>query len=575
MWEHVLAKWIPYLQHCSIKHKKIFAMNDTNKSTDEKDLETDKKRHLQVVRAIMAQQPNAHPESNEAIVWDEPPEVPQEVADWIEQLGQHVDPFVKESASTSVGEVQLEHVLMTIAQWYVRKDGKYYDVEEPGAALSRDDVERVIIQRIKEEFPSSDLSQDVVRQLLQVLIKDRFVDPRRSIPIWSGLRQSMPGNAQTLTFKRMVATINTWRAPDYRSLGVKEQDFGPFSDFLETTFTRPSERRMLLDWLAWCLQNERDKPGWAPFLYSSTKGSGKSTFAKVAGMLFGARNTATENNFDKLLSRFNAPILERKLVICEELYVPPGSDKANAIKTFITEKETVAEHKYQAVQQVEQVCAFIFITNHKPIWLEPEDRRFYVIEVDHDGHRSGSNADRYAEQVAHLLDYLSNTTNLAKLYNALLAHSVSDTFDPKSLDVVGASTDVMKEISQASGDITRQMVQEWLDKNRVIALNNVAIKALVKERYVSKASAMKYVLSDLGWTQINAKYDNKDYQRSIWLKQGYVIKAGVITFRDGWSLDTADQKYFLGKQSDADLLGYYSRYNREGSGPEPEIDVDY
>jgi hypothetical protein len=86
---------------------------------------------------------------------------------------------------------------------------------------------------------------------------------------------------------------------------------------------------------------------------------------------------------------------------------------------------------------------------------------------------------------------------------------------------------------------------------------------------------MKYVLSDLGWTQVNAKYDNKDYQRSIWLKQGYVIKAGVISFMDGWSLDTADLKYFLGDESDADLMGYYSRYNREGEGPEPEIDVEY
>ena len=561
------------LQHKA--SKRFLPLHDTNKSTDEKGPEADKKRHLQVVRAIMAQQPNAHPESNEAIVWDEPPGVPNEIADWIEQLGQHVDPFVKKSASTSAGEVQLENILMTIAQWYVRKDGKYYDVEEPGAALSRDDVERVIIQRIKEEFPSSDLSQDVVRQLLQVLIKDRFVDPRRSIPIWSGLRQSMPGNAQTLTFKRMVATINTWRAPDYRSLGVKEQDFGPFTDFLETTFTRSSERRMLLDWLAWCLQNERDKPGWAPFLYSSTKGSGKSTFAKVAGMLFGTRNTATENNFDKLLSRFNAPLLEKKLVICEELYVPPGSDKANAIKTFITEKETVAEHKYQAVQQVEQVCAFIFITNHKPIWLEPGDRRFYVIEVDHDGHRSGSNAGQYAEQVAHLLDYLSNATNLAKLYNALLAHSVSDTFDPKSLDVVGASTDVMKEISQASGDITRQMVQEWLDKNRVIALNNVAIKRLVKERYVSKASAMKYVLSDLGWTQTNTKYDNKDYQRSIWLKPGYSLKGGVIQHSDGWFLRTHEQLISFSVDDHGELVGYYSRNNKKGESPEPEIDVEY
>ena len=70
---------------------------------------------------------------------------------------------------------------------------------------------------------------------------------------------------------------------------------------------------MLLNWLAWCLQNEGDKPGWAPFLYSSTKGSGKSTFAKIAGLLFGTQNTATENNINKLVSRFNAPILEQLL----------------------------------------------------------------------------------------------------------------------------------------------------------------------------------------------------------------------------------------------------------------------
>ena len=73
----MLAKWSPYLQHCSIEHNKIFAMSDTNKSTDEKDPEADKKRHLQVVRAIMAQQPNAHPESNEALFGMSPQKYPK------------------------------------------------------------------------------------------------------------------------------------------------------------------------------------------------------------------------------------------------------------------------------------------------------------------------------------------------------------------------------------------------------------------------------------------------------------------------------------------------------------------
>jgi hypothetical protein len=194
---------------------------------------------------------------------------------------------------------------------------------------------------------------------------------------------------------------------------------------MKVTFTRQDERGMLTDWLAWCLQNESDKPGWAPFLFSAEKGSGKSTFAKVAGLLFGDQNTATENNINKLVSRFNAPVLEKMLVICEELYLPPGSDKANAVKTFITEKDAVVEHKYQAVQQVQQVCCFVFITNHKPVWLEQGDRRFYVVHVDHDGHRFGPNGTKYASQVAALFANLDEPKHVAALYKALMAHKVA------------------------------------------------------------------------------------------------------------------------------------------------------
>ena len=83
-----------------------------------------------------------------------------------------------------------------------------------------------------------DLSEDEVRQLLQVAIRDIFVDPRRSIPIWSGLRQSMPGNPNRLSFERMAATINTWREPSYRRLGNIKADLGPFEDFMKVTFPR-------------------------------------------------------------------------------------------------------------------------------------------------------------------------------------------------------------------------------------------------------------------------------------------------------------------------------------------------
>lgn len=71
----------------------------------------------------------------------------------------------------------------------------------------------------------------------------------------------------------------------------RNDDYGIAGEFLEQLFPRNTEREMILNWLAWNLQNEDDKPTWAPFLYSRTKGSGKSTFCHLASVLFGMENS--------------------------------------------------------------------------------------------------------------------------------------------------------------------------------------------------------------------------------------------------------------------------------------------
>lgn len=116
-----------------------------------------------------------------------PPDAPLPLKRWDDNLAKHVDIFAVQPREDEATFDTLENILKIVVQWYVRKDGKYYDVEEPGPVFSRNDIERIIVQRIKEEFPNARLSEDEIRQLLQVAIKDIFVDPRRSIPIWSGL----------------------------------------------------------------------------------------------------------------------------------------------------------------------------------------------------------------------------------------------------------------------------------------------------------------------------------------------------------------------------------------------------
>ena len=109
---------------------------------------------------------------------------------WAISLLQYEEAFTPYDETGNPITATLEEILQTMAQWYVRKNNKYYDVDIPGEELSRDDVERVIIQRLKTAFPGNDLPQDIVRQLLQRLIRDVFVSPRESIPIWSGVRRS-------------------------------------------------------------------------------------------------------------------------------------------------------------------------------------------------------------------------------------------------------------------------------------------------------------------------------------------------------------------------------------------------
>lgn len=479
-----------------------------------------------------------------------------QLEDWAMSLWEYEEAFTRYDESGLPLIATSSEILQTVAQWYVRKNNKYYDVDIPGETLSRDDVERLIIQRLKTAFPGNDLPQDIVRQLLQRLIRDVFVSPRESIPIWSGVRKSIPGNPNKLIFsERMTATINTWRYPEYRKLGVKDADWGPFEEFLDTMFPNEDEQAMILNWLTWCLQNEDRKPGWAPFLYSSTKGSGKSTLTKICAMLFGEKNSSTENNVTKLVARFNAPVLEKKFVICEELQITPGSDKANAVKTFITEQHTMTEHKGHDVQLVEQVCAFMFTTNHIPMWIEQGDRRFFVVEINHDGHRSGPNADQFGELVKETLNYLEDPYNLAMLYNAIVQRKVSRSFSAEALDVQGSSTGVMKTIQSASWDLNVEVFEEEVNRMKLVALPASSLTSVSEDFSKVKVNLIKRWLLNMGWSREKVKWAGVGHARVIFLRPGYQIHGGTLYGPGSWSRTLRGGAGFA-EYARKDLMGY-------------------
>ena len=410
------------------------------------------------------------------------------------------DIFYKLDENGDRMEFEPIEIVEEVSQWFVRQEMRFFDVDRLDNPLSRFDLIQLIAFRIKTKFPGFDLTQERYKSMLDLLINSPTGDPTLSIPVWSGRTISQPGNPQQRIFENGMATINTWKSPKYRALSVTNPTIGHFGTFLDYIMPNDTERNVFLDWLAWCLQNESDKPSWAIFLFSERHGTGKSALAQIVKLLFGAENTSEQQGVKPLISRFNRPVLSKKFIYAEEVKVAPNSDDGNKLKTLISENFTMSEAKGRDIAPIEHRCCFLLTTNHKPIWLEPGDRRFYIIKVDHQGYNAGGqDYDNFVRLVKLVKKTYADERHLANLYQYLMRRTLSPDFNPHSLNVNLLATEVMKEISLLSNDIVEELLEEYL-KERKLCFIPVRYSQKIIEHFARRnPNSSKYTFDRLGW----------------------------------------------------------------------------
>jgi hypothetical protein len=420
-------------------------------------------------------------------------------------------------------------VARCISSWYVRRDSKFYDVDRPSVKLSKDDVQRACLLRLSDEFPGTALTDgDVLKEAFHRAIDQKHNIPGESIPVWDGSTISNPGDPSRLLGRRGAVSLNCWKEPSYRRHPGPEGDFRLAYLFIGHLIPRHKERMKFLDWLAWCLQNEADKPAWAPFFYSETKGSGKSTLCELLSRLFGDENTAIQNNVDKLTSRFNLPILAKKLVICEELNLRPDSSHGNALKTYITESRVMSERKGVDAEAVEQRCCFVFTSNHLPLWIEENDRRYYLIEVDHAGHATGPRAAEFAELVGQLRQAIDDPAFLLAFYRTLMRRTPANDFSAKTLNVVADATPLSRRVHGASELATVTLAREYLAEMGQHAVPEADVARIIVDELKGNMNQAKHLMTKLGWSRTSVKWGGKDYVRALWVDSGYWIDRGML-----------------------------------------------
>ncbi len=421
-----------------------------------------------------------------------------------------------------------------VASWFVRSQNNFYCVSALGARLTQRDVKRISLTRFRNLFPDAEKNEEVWREVFQRVIEETHDDPEQTIPIWNGKSRCLPGHSKPVILDGEMVSINTWSTPAYRELGVEGEDFGMFDAFLDKIFSQGVDRGVFKDWLSWSLQNEADKPAWAPFFYSRRKGTGKSTLCQLVVALFGEKNSLTQNSIEKLTGRFNKPILDSKLVVSEELRLRPDSTQGNTLKTYISETVITSEAKGQELERVEQYCCCLFTSNHLPLWMEADERRYYVIHVDHDGCASGPKAEEFGAFVASLKEWMSKPENIARLYNALLVHRQSNTFNPYALNLSSIDTPVMQQIMGSSREVTLVRLEEWLAESKIYHISLNALSSVFSDTLKINPSRIRHMMPEIGWRQEKAKWGGVDHARVLWVHPDFHVAGGRVKGPDGY-----------------------------------------
>lgn len=192
----------------------------------------------------------------------------------------------------------------------------------------------------------------------------------------------------------------------------------------------PHERRMLLDWLAYVVQNPGKRVNYAP-LIQGVQGDGKSFLAFLLSVTMGAPNVRM-GNAHILEGSFTGWAEGQCVMALEEIRLIGHNkyDVMNRVKPFITNKVIEIHPKGRNPYNVENTTNYLLFSNYRDAMpLSENERRFLVLfsqwqSSDQLRKFKEENPDYYIE----LYGALDDSAPAIRYW--LLQHELSETFNP-------------------------------------------------------------------------------------------------------------------------------------------------
>lgn len=177
-----------------------------------------------------------------------------------------------------------------------------------------------------------------------------------------------------------VEVYNTWKGWGVEPVKGDITPFLKLFDFVFEGLTR-EQKDWVLDWMTYPIANPGAKLFSALIVHGRKTGTGKTFIGYTLGRIYGKNFIEIKN--ENLHDTWWAE--NRQFVVGNEI---SGSDKrqdADAMKNMITQETININIKFIPQFTIKDCVNFYLTSNHADaLWLEDEDRRFFVHEVQQD-----------------------------------------------------------------------------------------------------------------------------------------------------------------------------------------------
>jgi hypothetical protein len=264
----------------------------------------------------------------------------------------------------------------------------------------------------------------------------------------------------------------------------KVGDITPFWNHLCKLLPDERDRKILLSYMAACVQHKGIKFQWCP-LIQGAEGNGKTLLTRCVSFAVGERYTSLPPASD-IAEKFNTWLFGKLFIGVEDIYVADHKKEViEALKPMITNKRLSKRAMQQDRTDDDNFANFMLNSNHKDaIKIDDNARRFCIFytaqQTKADLIRDGMDGSYFPQ-----LYYWLDSGGYAIVNEFLCTYQIEPEFNPAGLCQRAPETTSTGEVLSHSLGSIEHLIQEAIDEGRIGMMNgwvsSVALDRLLED----------------------------------------------------------------------------------------------